>query len=52
MCIIAAMQVSECVLDVVFSGANGTTEHAPPTLSWQILRYWHLAMLIFHCAKK
>ena len=33
-----AMRFSECVLDVVFSGAeNGTTERASPTLSWQIL---------------
>ena len=33
------MQVTESVLDVVFSGAkNGITERASPTLSWQILR--------------
>jgi len=32
------MQVSECVIEVVSSGAkNGTTERASPTLSWQIL---------------
>jgi|AntAceMinimDraft_5_1070358.scaffolds.fasta_scaffold290476_1 hypothetical protein len=33
------MQVSECVLNVVFRGAkNGTTERASPTLSWQLLK--------------
>ena len=33
------MQVSECVLDVVFSDAkNVTTERASPILSWQILK--------------
>ena len=33
---IATVQVSECVLDVVFSRAkNGTAERASPTLSWQ-----------------
>jgi len=33
------VQVSECVLDVVFSDAkNVTTERASPILSWQILK--------------
>jgi len=35
---VESMQVSECVVEVVSSGAkNGTTERASPTLSWQIL---------------